>query len=149
MLNKIKKTCQRCKKVFLPIGRNQRFCGSVQQKTGCSWIHRQKESHPGLSNWPKYVIKKFGSNKLWNQIRDLGRPKEEILKLHNYQCQNCHSKEKLEIHHRDGKGANVPRKEKNNNLDNLMVLCKNCHIKLHKNSELFNFKGRSSPKIKN
>lgn len=60
-----------------------------------------------------------------------GRPKKELLKIWNYQCAICGSKKRLEVHHIDGKGSNVLIKEKNNALENLVVLCSKCHYWIH------------------
>lgn len=43
---KRKKVCEICQIVFLPNTPTQRFCGSTDYKTGCSWkkfIQRKKE----------------------------------------------------------------------------------------------------------
>lgn len=53
--------------------------------------------------------------------------KEMIRRRDNYICQNCELVEngqKLDVHHIDGN-------KKNNNLNNLITLCRNCHVKLH------------------
>jgi hypothetical protein len=57
----------------------------------------------------------------------------------NFQCQNCFSKpikgnrkNRLDLHHIDGKGSATPTKERNNSLDNLITLCKKCHIEIEK-----------------
>lgn len=46
-------------------------------------------------------------------------------------CSECGSDKRLVIHHKDGNGRNKPRKERNNNRNNLVVLCQSCHAKLH------------------
>ena len=40
------------------------------------------------------------------------------------ECMICHSKEKIEIHHKD-------RNRKNNDIKNLAILCQSCHDKVH------------------
>lgn len=45
--------------------------------------------------------------------------------LHKTECEKCGSKKSLDIHHIDGNW-------KNNNLDNLMCLCRSCHTKLER-----------------
>lgn len=51
---------------------------------------------------------------------------EEIFNYHGRCCNSCGCKECLEVHHQ--------RYELNHNLDNFLVLCKSCHLKLHSKS---------------
>jgi len=46
-----------------------------------------------------------------------------------WECWTCGTKRNLEIHHIDGN-------HENNTLDNLMVLCRNCHIRRHRRMRL-------------
>lgn len=45
--------------------------------------------------------------------------------INKVECFNCHAKQNLEYHHKDGH-------RENNKLDNFVVLCRTCHIKAHK-----------------
>ncbi len=63
----------------------------------------------------EYDKKTFGGSKLYALIRD------------GFKCQLCNSDNNLTVHHKDGKGCNLPLKERNNDLNNLITLCKNCH----------------------
>lgn len=49
--------------------------------------------------------------------------REEIVKLLGNKCVICSSKQNLEIHHKD-------KNYRNNNLNNLMLLCRHCHKSL-------------------
>jgi 5-methylcytosine-specific restriction endonuclease McrA len=51
-----------------------------------------------------------------------------IYKKFNFQCISCGKKAEL-IHHLDGNGYN--KKNKNNDINNLVTLCRPCHIKHH------------------
>ncbi len=54
----------------------------------------------------------------------------EVYSKFNYSCDHCRTKEKLTIHHRDGKGyrnKQLTGEKVNNNIDNLQVLCRSCH----------------------
>lgn len=48
-------------------------------------------------------------------------------------CVECNSKLDLTIHHKDHNGRNNYEKslEMNNNIDNLVLLCRSCHGRLH------------------
>ncbi|MGF7145282.1 5-methylcytosine-specific restriction endonuclease McrA [Anaerotaenia torta] len=48
----------------------------------------------------------------------------KAFRAHGKKCNRCGSKEKLEVHHKD-------RDHHNNEIENLEVLCKTCHTKLH------------------
>ena len=50
--------------------------------------------------------------------------KKRILERDNYKCQHCASSKKLVIHHKD-------ENKLNNAEDNLIVLCRTCHMKVH------------------
>lgn len=52
-----------------------------------------------------------------------------VLERDGHMCTTCFSKEKLVIHHIDGSGHS---KEINNNLGNLITLCRRCHINIHR-----------------
>ena len=58
-----------------------------------------------------------------------GGLRESILERDNHQCQMCFSKDKLIIHHKDGVGRNTS--EPHNDPNNLVTLCRSCHIKVH------------------
>lgn len=47
-------------------------------------------------------------------------------------CENCGTDTDLCTHHKDNNGSRLPRKERNNVLNNLSILCRSCHAKLHR-----------------
>ena len=60
----------------------------------------------------------------------------KVLKRDRHRCKNCgltnyrHQmlyRRSLHIHHIDKKGSQLPAKERNNKLDNLVALCWSCH----------------------
>lgn len=55
-----------------------------------------------------------------------------VLKRDNYTCQKCGdtNRANLVVHHEDGAGRGA--KIKNNDLSNLITLCRGCHLKVHK-----------------
>ena len=67
--------------------------------------------------------------------------KDLVLERDNWMCQECGmSQEKsivvfnrgLSIHHIDENGLNVSKKNKNNDIDNLITVCTSCHNLLHR-----------------
>lgn len=70
-----------------------------------------------------------------------GGNRELALERDNWTCQECGmSQEKcivmfnrgLSVHHKDENGLNVPKEDKNNELENLITLCTRCHNVLHR-----------------
>ena len=73
----------------------------------------------GLS---KVVLQRFGKEVA-----------EEVYKRDNYRCRHCLLQNDLTIHHIDHKGRNYENigLKPNNDVSNLIVLCRSCHGKLH------------------
>jgi len=93
-------------------------------------IKKKKEyAEIRLKENPNWIIKSDLPPYSWKFIR------EKVLKRDNYTCQHCgkvwiKGERKLDIHHIDGSGSNIPMKEKNNDMSNLTSLCHHCHIKV-------------------
>jgi len=60
--------------------------------------------------------------------------REDFIKQRGGKCQNCGNKNSLVIHHIDQKGRNVQNlgQQPNNDISNLMVVCKSCHTGFHR-----------------
>jgi len=60
--------------------------------------------------------------------------REIALERDEYKCQwpNCGTKEKLTVHHIDGNGRGKKKEEKNNDLSNLITLCRKHHLETHR-----------------
>lgn len=56
--------------------------------------------------------------------------RELVLERDDYKCTECGSTNKLIVHHKDGNGRGS--KIKNNELDNLVTLCRSCHVNVHR-----------------
>lgn len=63
-----------------------------------------------------------------DEIRFSGN-REKALQRDKYECQMCNNKTQLVVHHKDCSGQSD---NPNNELDNLITLCRKCHINLHK-----------------
>jgi len=57
--------------------------------------------------------------------------RELVLERDEHQCQVCGSESQLLLHHIDGT-ENRKKMNANNEVDNLLTLCRSCHLKLHK-----------------
>ena len=73
-----------------------------------------------------------------NGIRTGKRMILEVNKI----CQECGSDERLEVHHKD-------KNRKNNNLNNLQLLCRSCHSKQHRGKEWGKKMIKSRMEVKN
>ena len=106
-------TCKYCTYYTLCLENNEIIKTKV--KVNCLSF----ECLPGyLPNWPGGSSAKFDYS--FHTIKPF------VLMRDEYQCQVCHKKEKIEVHHlkpQNSKGSNHPR--------NLMVLCQNCHDGIH------------------
>ena len=80
----------------------------------------------------KYYINKVTTetSKKAREAAHFNGNREKALMLSNYLCSHCGTKEKLVVHHIDRSGRG--NKKHNNDLSNLMVLCKSCHINIHR-----------------
>ena len=70
----------------------------------------------------------------WSTAHATARKINELF-LKNECCELCGNEENLDIHHIDGNW-------KNNNLNNLMCLCRSCHIKHERNKDKPNYRIR-------
>ncbi|MCH5315443.1 MAG: HNH endonuclease [Eubacterium sp.] len=72
---------------------------------------------------------KIGNNNQTYRVSHSTSQKINELILQRTTCENCGKSGNLDVHHIDGN-------YQNNNLENLKVLCRSCHIKEHRNKSL-------------
>ena len=80
--------------------------------------HRTHREQANLRNRLRREEKDFAGNRRAVIERDGG-------------CIRCGATSKLIVHHIDGQGGKVPERERNNALENLITLCRACHIREH------------------
>lgn len=80
----------------------------------------------------RWYLKQGGNlySKLLRENKHFDGLRETILKRDGYRCQMCGSPYKLVVHHKDGNGRGS--KSPNNTPENLITLCKACHINEHR-----------------
>lgn len=66
-----------------------------------------------------------------SRIQKNGRAGAALLRQQGSACQQCGSAERLQIHHQDHRGHNLPPSLRNNEETNLEILCAHCHGRLH------------------
>lgn len=114
-----KKKCINCGVSFISVGINQKRCGSVKNKTGCSW-----KNH-------KFLLSRSAKT---GELREsyfrnktgffAGHPiKEKLLKKYSDKCPICNGNEKLEVNHIIPKCVGGTDNE-----DNLEILCHKCNL---------------------
>lgn len=107
---KKEKYCIICKE-RLPLGKSK-YCSEACSRQALKSTYIKKGYRPG--------------NPL-NKMSRLNVPKR--LELDGQRCAKCGSTNNLDIHHIDGTGWH--KEESNNNIDNLITLCHQCHMRLH------------------
>jgi predicted HNH restriction endonuclease len=101
--------------------------------------HRDKYRENAKKHYEEFKKKHgYTLSKLLREERDFGGKKNEALKRDGYACRLCGSKQMILVHHIDKTGRSVENNH-NNNLDNLITLCRKCHINIHREDLL---KGR-------
>lgn len=119
----------------------------AQKKKDREYSKQWRKDNPEKVTAYKEVRNKMFPEKV-KQQRRLGQDKflfdgnrELALERDGWICQECGmSQEKcivmfnrgLSVHHKDETGLNVPKEEKNNDLDNLVTMCTRCHNLLHR-----------------
>jgi hypothetical protein len=88
--------------------------------------------------------KQIGYNDRALNKRDFGGNWYKVYDRDGGKCQVCNSPEKLCVHHKDGKGTGFPRERKNNSMENLVLLCNSCHMKIHRPDYNMKRKGDSN-----
>ena len=71
-----------------------------------------------------YRYKNFLKSDYWKEV------KQVVLERDNYQCCHCGATENLAIHHK----TYEHHRDELNHLDDLVSLCRSCHMKEHRNS---------------
>ena len=156
----ISKICSICNVEFVPHNGMQEYC-SKDCKDISKNNNRNKYTREELSNQPnrnclvcntefevtsRMITKKYCCSDCQNKAERLfgdkrqtdldykdkirfGNNKYKVLERDNYKCQTCGNKSQLVVHHKDlsGQSDNV-----NNDMDNLVTLCRRCHINIHK-----------------
>jgi 5-methylcytosine-specific restriction endonuclease McrA len=132
----INKICLACGKLLINCNHKTKYCEDCKheilskQKKEEYAKHREKY----LSRSKKYrtfnqeYYKEF--NKEYSDLMRFGGNREKVLIRDEYTCQICGSKEKLVVHHIDGTGRG--NEMHNNDLDNLITICRGCHAEIHK-----------------
>ena len=69
-------------------------------------------------------------SKLSREQRHFAGQRETVLERDGHACTKCGETALLVVHHRDGEGRG--KEQPNNELSNLITLCRSCHIEAHR-----------------
>lgn len=112
----IKNYCQYCGKVI-----ERKHVGKRQQLVDEETYMRKKYCDRLCMRKAYTKVGKHEQN--WSSAHGTARNINELM-MKRTQCEICGKKEKLDVHHKDCD-------EQNNNIENLQVLCRSCHMKIH------------------
>jgi hypothetical protein len=110
------------------------YCGKVI-KTNPAALKRRKYCSKECTR--KGFLKIGYNNSSWSDTHTTARKINELI-LHKEKCEKCGKTGKLDIHH-------IDENPNNNNLDNLMCLCRSCHMKTHHPKPICKVDGCENP----
>ena len=134
----VDRVCEYCGGVFTPNERTktvQKYCSIICQRRA---LHKRAvETGRKKINAAKYRERRREKIREMNQEYKneyfFSGNKEKVLARDGYKCVKCGSTDSLVVHHKDETGLSTvgEREHVNNELDNLISLCRACHIKIH------------------
>jgi len=101
------------------------------------YLERYRQNPDYKKKMKEYQARWFQENKdlqnmkLKREQRYFEGKREEVLERDGYKCTECNASSRLVVHHKDGSGRGY-KSETNNDLDNLVTLCKACHLEIHR-----------------
>lgn len=108
-----------------------KICDAIRTK---EWRHRTGRSKRYVHELPhnsRDELRKFRLGR--GTIERYGKVGLRVYQRAQFMCEQCDEDHDLTIHHKDNQGRNYERMglKANNNIDNLMILCRRCHGSLH------------------
>lgn len=112
--------------------KEQRHAEYLRTKDKC--LARAKKWSEINPDKRKDILKRWNAKAIqykrdWAQNKDFGT----LIKLK--ECFLCSADRKLIVHHKDGNNGKLG-KRLNNDLGNLVVLCRSCHARVHNHGEI-------------
>ncbi len=98
------------------------YCYSMQYQTSAKNSKRVREQK---RQWAK-VNGKYQREKFY-----FAGQRDYVLERDNHTCRNCGSKKLLVVHHIGGNGRGASSVDVNNDIENLVTLCRGCHAAIH------------------
>lgn len=96
------------------------------------FIHFNKRKYCDRECMKRAFLKSGKSNQDWSSAHHTARKINELI-LHKEVCEKCGSRTNLDVHHKDFNSSN-------NAYENLQVLCRSCHMKIHRSKPICSVK---------
>lgn len=84
-----------------------------------------RRKYCGFECMKRAFVKKDATNQNWGESHHSARKIVYLIEDREKVCEICGSTKNVDIHHKDGN-------HHNNESDNLMLVCRSCHMKLHR-----------------
>lgn len=111
-------------------------------------VNQERIKQSKLDWWKRNEDYCLAKSKRNREIAHFDGNRELALQRDNYQCSRCGTSEQLTVHHKDGSGRGSDTH--NNDLENLVTLCRKCHVEEHredlKKAKVAKYAGRWSLK---
>jgi hypothetical protein len=130
-----RKYCKECSKIAIK-EKDKRWKLNNPERTKelkrQDYLRRKDYINKKNKEWYEKKKKELGYYpfKIFEEQKRFGGNRVKALERDNFKCQKCGSTRLICVHHIDGTGRGS--KIHNNDLDNLVTLCRNCHIKIHR-----------------
>jgi len=97
------------------------------------YLRHRKQCNEKSKKWYEDYKEKHGISiaKIFSEQNRFGGNRLKAVERDNYTCQICNSKKLICVHHIDKTGRSVDDNH-NNDLKNLITLCRKCHMNVHR-----------------
>lgn len=140
----VERDCLNCGIAFMPENARQKYCSKqcwkekyysdngerIRERTRkyrLNNLEREKENNRRYREANKEQCKQRDLK--YHDITCFGGNRQVALERDGYKCVICGATKELIVHHKDETGQT---EKPNNTLENLMTVCKACHIEIHK-----------------
>lgn len=106
------------------------LCGAEFERTFGTYGYKQKYCSSKCRRKAESVLgdKSLTDKKYKDELR-FGGNKLKVMQRDGFRCRICNKKLNLVVHHKDQSGQS---ETPNNELDNLVTLCRTCHVNIHR-----------------
>ena len=127
----IMKICKACKRDLPDYNYYKHKLTKDGLRSHCKECEKMKNKI-NAKRWNKSKYKEYGMS-IATIKRNGFKTALEVYDKYNRQCAYCKIEDDLTIHHLDGRGRNYydNKKQPNNNIENLILLCRSCHGRIH------------------
>jgi len=107
------------------------YCSSCYAKAYKQDPAKKQRNDRLKSEWYfKHHERELLRRKLYREQLHFAGQRDEVLERDGHECVDCTSAKRLVVHHKDHQGRG--RASPNNDLSNLVTLCRKCHANAHR-----------------